>query len=104
MHVGAGLEEADHRPVAVPEANRRTDPQAGELLGGLPAHDHLAHATLEAPPADHLELVANREGRWLHTAEWYIVELPLALAWQIHHQHQLSRRERTPPGVTCDSG
>src|SRR5439155_16760329 len=82
MHVTARLEDADHRPVAVPEADLGTDTQAGELLCCLLAHDYLTYARFEAPPADHLELVADREGRRLHTTKRHIVGVCLALARQ----------------------
>src|SRR5215510_10323456 len=102
MHVAARLEDAHHRPVAVPEADLGTDAQTGELLGCLLAYDHLTHAPLEAPPTDYLELVADREGHWLYTAEWHVIGVRLALARQIDHHHQFGRREWMPLGVAPD--
>ena len=104
VDVAAGREDADHRPVAVPERDARADAEAGELPRGLSAHDHLPDAALERPPLHELELVSHGEGRGLDASEGDVVGLALTPPGKVDHHHELRRRERAPRGIAGDAG
>ncbi len=104
MDVASAREDADHRPVAVPERDPGADLEARELARGLPAHDDLADAALEGPALHDPELLADGEGRGLDAPEGHVVRIALPAARQVDHHHQLRRRERPPGGIPGDPG
>jgi len=104
VHVTAALEDADHRPVAVAEADAGAHGQARELGGRLASHHDLADPRLEAAPLHQARFVTNGEGALLHAAERHVVGMALTPARQVHHDHQLGRSLRAAAGVAGHPG